>query len=222
MVAKSRIQLSDFTLTFTFKMKGILDTDVNMGRTLPEDDGRDEKDASQRTPKIASKQSEVRFQKPMKKNFDTKYLGIERQIPSINTPVDSSSKTEFDSEILQFFQPYILFNGLEDFSQFVNSPIEVFLKLTGFILNLGFELPFHFSLLSVTLPLGIKLSLCFLFHRQNIKPFQIFLLINGLLKFATEASLYSHFICPYFSPGGTVVKNSPANAGEERDFEFNP
>lgn len=34
----------------------------------------------------------------MKKNFDTKYLGIERQIPSINTPVDSSSKTEFDSE----------------------------------------------------------------------------------------------------------------------------
>ncbi|KAI4579199.1 hypothetical protein MJT46_000567 [Ovis ammon polii x Ovis aries] len=52
-----------------------------------------------------------KFQKPMKKNFDTKYLGTERQIPSINTPVDSSSKTEFDSEILQFFQPYILFNG---------------------------------------------------------------------------------------------------------------
>ena len=35
---------------------------MNLGRTLPEDDGRDERDAStsQRTPKIASKQSEVR------------------------------------------------------------------------------------------------------------------------------------------------------------------
>lgn len=33
---------------------------MNMGRTVPEDDGRDERDASQRTPKIASKQSEVR------------------------------------------------------------------------------------------------------------------------------------------------------------------